>query len=131
AQSIAEARAPMAAAGYDNGVKATLNLLTVTVFVRHAEVLAEQLRKSLNIECIIEPVDGPTALDRTIRGLPHVSLTASGIILLDPADFLNQHFLGMGGQKNPDRWSHPRLTEIIEAQARELDPRKRLNLFKE
>ena len=37
----------------------------------------------------------------------------------------------MGGQKNPDRWSHPRLTELIEAQARELDPGKRLNLFKE
>jgi peptide/nickel transport system substrate-binding protein len=130
-QDIAEARALMAAAGYANGVKATLNLLTVPVFVRHAEVLAEQLRKSLNIECIIEPVDGPTALDRTLRGLPHVSLTASGIILLDPADYLNQHFLVMGGQKNPDSWSHPRLTEIIEAQARELEPTKRLSLFKE
>ncbi len=130
-QDIAEARALMAAAGYANGVKATLNLLSVPVFVRHAEVLAEQLRKSLNIECIIEPVDGPTALDRTLRGLPHVSLTASGIILLDPADYLNQHFLGLGGQKNPDRWSQPRLTELIEAQARELDPGKRLSLFKE
>jgi peptide/nickel transport system substrate-binding protein len=130
-QDIAEARALMAAAGYANGVKVTLNLLSVPVFVRHAEVLAEQLRKSLNIECIIEPVDGPAALDRTLRGLPHVTLTASGIILLDPADYLNQHFLSMGGQKNPDRWSHPRLTELIEAQARELDQGKRLSLFKE
>src|SRR5262249_61993839 len=77
-QDIAEAKALMAAAGYANGVKATLNLLSVPVFVRHAEVLAEQLRKSLNIELTIEPVDGPTALDRTLRGLPHVTLTASG-----------------------------------------------------
>jgi peptide/nickel transport system substrate-binding protein len=130
-QDIAEARALMAAAGYTSGVKATLNVITVPVFVRHGEVLAEQLRRSLGIECIIEPVDVPTAVDRAIRGTPHVSLTASGIILLDPADYLNQHFLGMGGQKNPDRWSHPRLTEIIEAQARELDLGKRLNLFKE
>jgi len=130
-QDIAEARALMAAAGYASGVKATLNLLTVPVFVRHAEVLAEQLRKSLNIELIIEPVDVPTAVDRAIRGLPHASLTASGVILLDPADYLNQHFLVMGGQKNPDRWSHPRLTEIIEAQAREPEPPKRLSLFKE
>jgi hypothetical protein len=37
----------------------------------------------------------------------------------------------MGGQKNPDRWSHPRLTELIEAQAREPEPVKRLGLFKE
>ena len=127
-QDIAEARALMAAAGYANGVKATLNLITVPVFVRHAEVLAEQLRKSLNIECIIEPVDVPTAVDRAIRGLPHASLTASGVILLDPADYLNQHFLVMGGQKNPDSWSHPRLTEIIEAQAREPEPTKRLGV---
>jgi peptide/nickel transport system substrate-binding protein len=130
-QDIAEAKTLMAAAGYASGVKATLNLSTVPVFVRHAEVLAEQLRKKLGIECILEPVDGPAALDRTIRGTPHATLTASGVILLDPADYLNQHFLGMGGQKNPDSWRHPRLAEIIEAQAREPEPTKRLNLFKE
>ena len=71
------------------------------------------------------------AVDRAIRGLPHVSLGASGVILLDPADYLNQHFLSMGSQKNPDSWSQPRLTEIIEAQAREPEPTKRLSLFKE
>jgi hypothetical protein len=75
--------------------------------------------------------DVPAAVDRAMRGLPHVSLGASGVILLDPADYLDQHFLVTGSQKNPDRWSHPRLTEIIEAQARELEPGKRLNLFKE
>src|SRR5712692_4903692 len=130
-QDIAEARALMAAAGYANGVKATLNLATIPGIVRHAEVLAEQLRKSLNIELIIEPVDVPTAVDRTIRGLPHASFSASGVIILDPADYLNQHFLVMGGVKNPDSWRHPRLTEIIEAQAREPEPPKRLSLFKE
>ncbi len=41
-QDITEARALMAAAGFANGVKVTLNLLSVPVFVRHAEVLAEQ-----------------------------------------------------------------------------------------
>ncbi len=35
-QDIAEAKALMAAAGYANGVKATLNLRSVPVFVRHA-----------------------------------------------------------------------------------------------
>ena len=74
-------------------------------------------------------MDGPAALDRTLRGLPHVSLTASGIILLDPADYLNQHCWAWVARR-ADRWSHPRLTEIIEAQARELDPGKRLSLFK-
>ena len=121
----------MAAAGYANGVKAALNLAMIPGIVRHGEVIAEQLRKNLGIEFTLEAVDPPTAVDRTIRGLPHASFSASGVIILDPADYLNQHFLVMGGMKNPDSWSHPRLTEIIEAQAREPEPAKRLSLFKE
>ena len=130
-QDIAEAKTLMAAAGYANGVKATLNLTNVPASVRIGEVIAEQLRKSLGIELTLEAVDRATTVDRIVRGTPHASLDSSGVILLDPADYLNQHFLVMGGQKNPDSWSHPRLSEIIETQARETEPAKRLSLFKE
>jgi peptide/nickel transport system substrate-binding protein len=130
-QDIAAARALMAAAGYANGVKATLNLTTVPAGVRIGEVMAEQLRKSLGLEFTLETVDRATSVDRIMRGTHNASLDSSGVILLDPADYLNQHFLLMGGQKNPDSWSHPRLTEIIETQAREPEPAKRLSLFKE
>jgi peptide/nickel transport system substrate-binding protein len=129
-QDIAEAKALMAAAGYGNGVKAMLNLAT-GLAVRQAEVIAEQLRTSLGIDFTLEAVDRATTVDRIIRGTHHASLDSSGVIILDPADYLNQHFLVMGGQKNPDRWSHPRLAEIIQAQARESEPAKRLSLFKE
>ncbi|HXH10312.1 MAG TPA: ABC transporter substrate-binding protein [Alphaproteobacteria bacterium] len=130
-QDIAEAKALMAAAGYANGVKAMLNLANAPGAVKHGEVVAEQLRKTLGIELTIEPVDRATTVDRIIRGTHHASLDSSGVIILDPADYLNQHFLVMGGQKNPDSWRHPRLNEIIEAQARESEPAKRLGLFKE
>src|SRR5262245_9353574 len=121
----------MAAAGYAHGVKAMLNLTNAPAGIRIGEVIAEQLRKSLGIDFTIEAVDRATTVDRTIRGTHHASLDSSGVILLDPADYLNQHFLVMGGQKNPDSWSHPRLTELIEAQARESELTKRLSLFKE
>jgi peptide/nickel transport system substrate-binding protein len=130
-QDIAEAKALMAAAGYGNGVKAMLNLTNAPAGVRHGEVIAEQLRKSLGIEFTLEAVDRATVVDRILRGTHHASLDSSGVIILDPADYLNQHFLVMGGQKNPDSWSHPRLAEIIQAQAREPEPLKRLSLFKE
>jgi peptide/nickel transport system substrate-binding protein len=130
-QDFAEAKALMAAAGHGNGFKAMLTVATVPLTVRTAEVLAEQLRKSLGIDFTIEPVDRATHVDRIIRGTHHASIDSSGVILLDPADYLNQHFLVVGGQKNPDGWKHPRLTEIMQAQARELDPAKRLRLFKE
>jgi peptide/nickel transport system substrate-binding protein len=130
-QDIAEAKALTAAAGYANGVKAMLNLANAPGAVRHGEVIAEQLRKSLGIEFTLEPVDRATTVDRILRGTHHASLDSSGVIILDPADYLNQHFLVLGGQKNPDSWRHPRLTEIIQAQAREPEPVKRLSLFKE
>ena len=130
-QDITEAKALMAAAGYAHGVKAMLNLTNAPAGVRIGEVIAEQLRKSLGVDFTLEAVDRATTVDRIIRGTHHASLDSSGVILLDPADYLNQHFLVMGGQKNPDSWSHPRLTELIEAQAREPEPTKRLSLFKE
>jgi peptide/nickel transport system substrate-binding protein len=130
-QDVAEAKALMAAAGYATGVKAMLNLTNAPAGVRHGEVIAEQLRKSLGIEFTLEAVDRATTVDRIMRGTHHASLDSSGVIILDPAGYLNQHFLVIGGQKNLDSWRHPRLTEIIEAQAREPEPLKRLGLFKE
>ncbi len=130
-QDLAEARALLAAAGYPNGFKATLNIGNPPVVVKLGEVVAEQLRKSLNIDFTVEPVDRATQVDRIIRETHHASFDSSGVIILDPADYLNQHFLVIGGQKNPDGWKNPRLNDIIQAQARELDPVKRLRLFKE
>jgi peptide/nickel transport system substrate-binding protein len=130
-QDLAEAKALMAAAGYANGVKVMMNLTNAPAAIRHGEVIAEQLRKSLGIDFTLEAVDRATVVDHIIRGTHHASLDSSGVILLDPADYLNQHFLVMGGLKNPDSWSHPRLTELIQAQAREPEAIQRLRLFKE
>src|SRR5262249_4597307 len=91
-QDVAEAKALMAAGGYVNGVKPTLNLTTVPAGVRIGEVIAEQLRKNLGIEFTLDAVDRATSVDRTVRGTHHASLDSSGVIILDPADYLNQHF---------------------------------------
>src|SRR3989442_9982637 len=80
-QDIGEAKALMAAGGYANGVKATLNLTTVPAGVRLGEVVAEQLRKSLGIDFTLEAVDRATSVDRTIRGTHNASLDSSGVIL--------------------------------------------------
>jgi ABC-type transport system substrate-binding protein len=128
---LAEAKALMAAAGYPNGFKAMLNLGNVPLVVKSGEVLAEQLRKGLGIDLTLEAVDRATQVDRIIRRFHHASLDSSGVIILDPADYMNQHFLVTSGQKNPDGWQHPKLTELIQAQAKEPDPAKRLRIFKD
>lgn len=128
---LAEAKALMAAAGYPNGFKAMLNLGNVPLVVKSGEVLAEQLRRGLGIDLTLEAVDRATQVDRIIRRFHHASLDSSGVIILDPADYMNQHFLVTSGQKNPDGWQHPKLTELIQAQAKEPDPAKRLRMFKD
>jgi peptide/nickel transport system substrate-binding protein len=130
-QDLAEAKSLLAAAGYPNGFKATLNIGNPPNQIKQGEVVAEQLRRNLGVDFTVEPVDRATQVDRIIRGTHHASFDSSGVIILDPADYLNQHFLVIGGQKNPDSWKNPRLSEIIQVQARELDPGKRLRLFKE
>ena len=64
-------------------------------------MIAEQLRKSLGLEFTLEAVDRATSVDRTVRGTHHASLDSSGVILLDPADYLNQHFLRHGRPEEP------------------------------
>jgi peptide/nickel transport system substrate-binding protein len=130
-QDLAEAKSLLAAAGYPNGFKATLNIGNPPNQIKQGEVVAEQLRRNLGVDFTVEPVDRATQVDRIIRETHHASFDSSGVIILDPADYLNQHFLVIGGQKNPDSWKNPRLSEIIQVQARELDPGKRLRLFKE
>ena len=130
-QDLADAKALLASAGYPNGFKANLNIGNWPAQIKLGEVVAEQLRKNLGVDFTVEPVDRATQVDRIIRGTHHASFDSSGVIIPDPADYLNQHFLVIGGQKNPDRWKNPRLSEIIQVQARELDPVKRLRLFKE
>src|SRR2546428_12380215 len=124
-QDLAEAKALLASAGYAHGFKATLNLGNVPLVVRSGEVLAEQLRKGLGIDLTLEPVDRATQVDRIMRGTHHASLDSSGVIILDPADYLNQHYLVSGGSTHPSRLSQPRLTDIIPAQGKELEPGKR------
>jgi ABC-type transport system substrate-binding protein len=102
-QDIAEAKALMAAAGYADGVKAMLNLVTGPS-VRIGEVVAEQLRKSLGLEFTLEAVDRATTVDRILRGTHHASLDSSGVIILDPAALRHSRESGNPGDKRHEDW---------------------------
>ena len=130
-QDIAEAKELLAAAGYSDGIKADLNTSSSASGVQLMELVSEQLRTSINVDLKINPVDRATSVQRMLKGEMHVSNDTSAVIIPDPEDYLNQHFLARGTQKNPDSWSDPRLDGLMDAQGKELDPQKRLALFKE
>ena len=129
-QDIAEAKTLMSAAGIQDGMKVTFNLSSSPVGVQTAELMAEQLRTQLGLDVTLDVVDRATFGSRAREGTHNMDLGASGVIITDPSDYLNQHFT-TGTQKNPDNWTDPRLTEIMDEQAMERDPAARLELFKE
>ena len=130
-QDIADAKLLMAEASYADGVDGlTWNLSSNPTTVNTAEVVSEQLRTKLGIDIKLDIGDRASSLARIRDGTHNMSSDGSGVIISDPSDYLNQHFT-LGTHKNPDNWSDPRLTPLIDAQARELDPAKRLALFKE
>ena len=129
-QDFAEAKTLMAAAGINDGFKVTLNLSSSPVGVKTAELMAEQLRTKLGLDVTLDVVDRASFGSRARDGTHNMDLGASGVIITDPSDYLNQHFT-TGTQKNPENWTDPRLNEIIQAQAMERDPAARLELFRE
>ena len=120
-QDIAEAKTLMSAVGIQDGMKVTFNLSSSPVGVQTAELMAEQLRTQLGLDVTLDVVGPGNLGSRAREGTHNMDLGASGVIITDPSDYLNQHFT-TGTQKNPDNWTDPRLSEIMDAQAMEKDP---------
>jgi ABC-type transport system substrate-binding protein len=130
APDIAEAKLLMEQAGYGEGVEVKMNLSSSPNTVRTAEVVAEQLRETIGVDITLEQSDRASAVARIREGNHHISVDSSGVIITDPSDYLNQHFV-IGTHKNPDGWTDDRLTPLIQAQAMERDPAARLELFQQ
>jgi len=130
AQDIAEAKAFLAEAGYPNGFTANLNFSSSVANVRVAEVVSEQLRRDFGIDFVLRPVDTATYHAVLQEGTMEATISASAPLIFDPSDSLNQ-FFALNVEKNPDNWADPRMTELMLAQEKEIDPANRLAMFKE
>jgi len=130
APDIADAKLLMAEAGLADGIKIKLNTSSSPNNIRTAEVVAEQLRAAIGVDITIDPSDRASAVARMREAKHHISVDSSGVIITDPSDYLNQHFV-IGTHKNPDEWTDDRLTPLMKAQAMERDPKKREELFKQ
>ncbi len=126
----AEAKELLAAAGHGDGLEVRLNASTSTLTVQQSEIFAEQLRKNIGVEVTIDLVDTAANMQRLGESELNMSHNTAATIIPDAADNLDQHFL-QNILKNPDNWSDPRLDELLESQAREIDVVKRQAMFKE
>ena len=129
-RDIAEAKILMAEAGYPDGVKVDLNMSNRPPTTNINEVWTEQLRTSVGIDFTLDANDTAAVVMQMSNATLNASTDGTSPLITDPSTFLSQHYLP-NIQKNPESWSDPRLTELIDAQSRELDPTKRLELIKE
>ena len=130
-RDIAEAKRLLAEAGYPDGFKADLNMGNSATGVKVAEVATEQLRRDFGIDFTLRPVDTATYHVHTREGTsPATMVGGIGLLTRDPADILLQVYQ-QDIEKNPDNWSLPRLEELMDSQARELNRDNRQAQFAE
>ena len=127
---LAEAKKLMAEAGYPDGFDAGLNVVNVLAFVPEAEAAADLLRRELGIDFKITVNPIAQWYVELGDGTFAASLGGTAMPVPDPENVIDQ-FYALDTLRNPHNWSDPRLTELMEAQSRELDPVQRKELFKE
>ena len=131
AEDIAEAKALLEEAGYADGFQADLNMGQSGLSTSTTEVITEQLRKDLGIDLVMKPVDTAAYHARQIEGIYPLSFAGGSIqMIIDPSDNL-QYAYDLDTAGNPDNWSDPELTKLLEAQAAEPDTAKRAAILRD
>ena len=130
AGDYAEAKKLLTEAGYPDGLDVQLNIQNSTRSLSLAEIFTEQLKRNIGVVMTINPVDSASTMQRLGDSELHVTHNTAATIIPDAADNLNQHFL-QNILKNPDNWSDPRVDELLDAQAGEVNVEKRQAMFQE
>jgi peptide/nickel transport system substrate-binding protein len=127
---IAEAKRLLAEAGHPNGFKTTILAANFLGFPDQAQVAADQLRRFLNIDATVQPVEGTAAYARYESGDWKLGFHAEGFLILDPDAVIQGSYL-KGGSRNYSQWEPVRIRALFEQQSRETDREKRRKLVLE
>ena len=129
-QDVAEAKRLLAEAGYPDGFKLTFNVDQSRISRTNSELVAAQLKDKLNIEINLQVQDRATFYANLRDGTHNLSTIGTGLYFNEPETVIAQWFL-KDTLRNPYNWEHPRINELIDLQARELDPEKRQGYYQE
>ena len=129
-QDVAEAKRLLAEAGFPDGFKLTFNVDQSKSSRTRAEVMAVQLKDKLNIELELQVQDRATFYANLRDGTHDLSTIGTGLYFKDPEVVLAQWFF-KDTLRNPHDWEHPRINELIDLQAKELNPEVRQGIYKE
>jgi peptide/nickel transport system substrate-binding protein len=128
AKSQAEARALMQQAGYgpDKRLKVKVSTRNIATFRDPAVILIDQL-KQIFIDGELEVIDTSVYYNRVFKKDYVVALNLTGSAVDDP-DVTFFEGYACGSLRNYNGYCNPKMTELFEAQSRELDQKKRLKM---
>ena len=94
------------------------------------ELIAAQLGNYLGIEVELQVSDRAKFYQGLRDGGTNASVLGGGLYFLEPQTVLVQWF-AQDTLRNPHNWENPRITELMAAEAAELDQQVRLGLYQE
>ena len=131
AAAIKEARALMAAAGHENGIKGLDYLVRdIAIFRLWSQAIQAMLQQTLNIECNLRTVVESVWFDDTKSGNYDLAIGAIVSTLLDPSDYFNAWY-GKDDPQNYSFWDNKEFLVLTARIDREVDAGKRLALIRQ
>ena len=127
---IAEAKKLLAEAGVAEGTTMHLQALQVVEFPDLAVVVADQLRRVLGLDIVVDNIALGAGFGKVIAGDYDMNILGYGPMITDPHDIIGGAYVSTG-RNNFSKWTHPRIEEIFESQSKELDVTKRQAQIKE
>ena len=128
---IAMARALLEEAGVEEGFEVEIFCGLIFEFCDVISIYADQLETYLGWKTTQKSADVVTWITQAREGQFVLSVWGFGIVAHDPHDFFAGFYTEGSGNNNWTNWSHPRIEEIFDEQARELDRTKRKALIDE
>jgi len=129
-EDLAMAKSLLTEAGFADGFKLTFNVDQARQSRTEAELIAAQLKDKLNIDIDLQVQDRATFYANLRDGSHNLSVIGTGLYFLEPQTVLVQWF-AKDTLRNPHNWEHPRLNELMKAEAQELDQTVRQGLYRE
>ncbi len=117
---IAEAQRLMAEAGYADGFKTTILAGNFLSFPDMAQVAADQLKRWLNIDAVVQPEEPAAGYVRYEAGDWKLGFHGNGILVMDPDQIIGGSYLSKA-TRNYSAWEPAKIRELYDAQQRETD----------
>ena len=133
-EDIAEAQRLLAEAGYPNGEGLRTFKLVSAAVPGHSEVLApffqNQMKTNLGIDIEISVVERALLVEEFKKDFDFVQTGTSAAPIANPTPMWHLNW-ATGGSQNHAKYSNPEFDAVLKKLDAELDPDKRLTLFRE